>query len=664
MAEAYGVFGSFILFKEALADELGHMYRAGELERGSLKRTVWLRVFDGAGVPVDDLAAQKDTGNRVGELLQAANVAAEPRYFIESGTPAVAWTHVSGQPLALVLAKVVEEGFPVPVDNCLLILEKLSLALSAALTVEIQGESLVHGFLHPGLVIVSNDGEAQVAGFGAADELLGMLDQGDAAARFAGYMAPEVLTSRTGSKRGDVYSLGAILFQLLTGSTLPVDPGARATALSGAELAYDEQPIPDDIRALLERALADRPEDRFSSAVDFKKELDRLLYGGAYSPTTFNLALFMDRLFRSEIEVEEKERIAEAELDVTPYVKPEPAPEPEDIDPGAPAARGNKGMWIGIAGAAIAVIAVIALFFGRGPATPPVEPTPSPQDIRAKREAEQQRIKQLVDQQLQEMLAQKEEEIRTELKDRQGRIDELQKRLKDMERKAVNTGGQDTQAARREREALAQQIATEETAKKQREEALEAERQQALEEARKQAEAAAALEAAAETTAGTTEGASPTVAEEVVSSDSGEAGVSGAVSVEPEEPPPVQPEPTPVKREAAKPSTAATGALAENSFVDPTEIDSPPVLIKDRPVVWPRPALHSRRKGVVIMQATVNARGQVEDVKILRTDNDGFGIPQAASEAVRGYIYKPGSKDGVRVKTTITVTIPYAFSRR
>ena len=62
--------------------------------------------------------------------------------------------------------------------------------------------------------------------------------------------------------------------------------------------AYDDEAVPNDIRALLTKSLSSRPRERFSSASDFKKELDRLLYGGAYSPTTFNLALFMDRLFR------------------------------------------------------------------------------------------------------------------------------------------------------------------------------------------------------------------------------------------------------------------------------------------------------------------------------------------------------------------------------
>ena len=89
-----------------------------------------------------------------------------------------------------------------------------------------------------------------------------------------------------------------------------------------------------------------------------------------------------------------------------------------------------------------------------------------------------------------------------------------------------------------------------------------------------------------------------------------------------------------------------------------------PVVIKEAPVTWPRAALHSRRQGVVILQATVNASGEVEELKVLRADHEGFGIRQAVTDAVMKYRFKPATKDGVRVKTHVTVTKPYRFVNR
>jgi hypothetical protein len=64
---------------------------------------------------------------------------------------------------------------------------------------------------------------------------------------------------------------------------------------------------------------------------------------------------------------------------------------------------------------------------------------------------------------------------------------------------------------------------------------------------------------------------------------------------------------------------------------------------------------------MVICQATVDATGRVESVKVLRADEDGFGIPEAVTDAIKKYIFKPGTKDGIKIKTHATVTKRYAF---
>jgi len=636
MADPYRGVGSFILFKEVLADELGHVYRAAELDRSGIRRTIWLRFFDAEGTPAAEVSAQADTVARIGEILQSTNVAPHPRLAVEGGVPALAVDHMPGQPLSLVLRKVRAEGFPVPVDNCLLILEKIALGLAAGLTVEVGGSPLIHGFLHPGLVLVTHDGEGLVTGFGVADQLLALLDT-PAAETIRPYLAPEVLNSRTTTRRGDVYSLGAILFELLTGEPLPAQPELRPEALERAEMAYDEVPVPSDIKALLQRALAPRPEDRFSSAADFKKELDKLLYGGAYSPTTFNLALFMDRLFRSEIEVEERERSAEAQVDVSPFLKPEAPPVPEAVAEEAPRRSRGPGMWLGIAAGVAAIGVTAALLLRGGGADTGVQPTPTAQDLEAQRAAEQAKLKDMVEQELGRLMAEKEKEILAELSTRQGKIDELQTRLREMQQQG-SSAGSETAEAKRSREALEQQLAAETAAKQQREKGLEEERQRALEEARRKAAAAAAATRPSPTAvAAATDPLPP---------------APTAVAAQQAQPPP------------AEPSVPGPITVTPNMFLDPSQVDTMPSILKESAVTWPRAALYSRRHGLIILQATVNAEGRVDEVKVLRADHDGFGIPAAATDAVRKYLFEPGTKDGVKVKTYATVTIPYRFQTR
>lgn len=426
-------------------------------------------------------------------------------------------------------------------------------------------------------------------------------------------------------------------------------------------MAYDEQPIPADIKALLQRALAQRPEERFASAVDFKKELDKLLYGGAYSPTTFNLALFMDRLFRSEVEAEGRERGVEATVSVEPYLpKPEPPPPPaverefEFAAPEPAEARG-KGMWIGIAAGVVVIGLVVGFLLMRGGSSTPAQPAQSQQDIDAKNAADSAKIKEMVERELARLMAEKEKEIVSELTKRQGKIDELQRKLTDLQQGA--SPGAETAEAKRSREDLERQIAAEKAAKVEQERKLESERQRALEEAKRKAQAAAAAAAAQREPTTATVAAGPTP------STLGATARPTAALPEATQVAALEPTPAPVTETGRAPLPAVT-TVTENMFIDPSQVDTLPASLKETEVNWPRAALYSRRRGVIILQATVNSSGRVEEVKVLRADHDGFGIPEAAKEAVQKYAFKPGTKNGINVKTYATVTIPYRFQTR
>ena len=640
MARAFKVFASYLLFKEVLDDPLGHLYRTGEFDAGGVKRIVWLRVFDRSQVSADDVIAAFDRANSIASVLHSANVAAGVNCVADDGTPALACEYVSSQPLSTVFQRAADEHFPIPVDNALLIVEKIALALSGALAVEVDGGRVVHGFLHPGLIFVTTDGEGVVSGFGFGAQLLALIDDDSSKELVHPYLAPEVLLTRTASRHGDVYSLGAILFHLLSGSALPAHPEKRTQAISTAHLAYEDEPLPEDIKALLLRALADRPEERFSSAPDFKKELARLLYGGAYSPTTFNLALFMDRLFRSEIEIEEADHAEETAVDVKPYLVPvvDPTLEPLiEAELGAGSQTGNRrSLWVGIGAAAtvVAAAAITVFMMTRGPDTPPVPPTPTAAEITAQRQAQEEKMRELAQSLVAEMMAEKEEEIRKELLDRQTKIEDLQKKLQASERRAEQ--GQSTSEDQSRREELQQQIADEEEAQRVREAELEAERQRTAEDSRRQAAAHQTATAVIEEESRQAAAATPTSVPPVAASASALTPASTTDS-----------------------NTAAQGK--ENAVVDLTELDSVPVVIREQEVEWPRAARFSKRKGVVIVQATVDTDGLVEDVTVLRADDDEFGITQAVIDSVMQYRFKPGTKNGVPVKTYATVTKAYRF---
>jgi TonB family protein len=662
MADPYDVYGSCILLKMVYEDDLGHLFRAGTIEGDALGRSIWLRVLDGKGLPAEAIIASFEEARAIADAISGAQLPTDPLFFDIDGVPGMGSDYVPGQPLNLVLSRARDEAFPLQPDNTLLIVEKLALALTAGQSISVSGNPLAHGFLHPGLIYLSNDGEALVNGFGVGPTLLDAIDDPETTPGARAYLAPEVLADRMPSPAGDVYSLGAILFHLLTGTALPVNPDERPAALDAAHVAWDGEGLAKDIRTVLNRALAPDPAGRFASADGFRVELDRLIYGGSYSPTTFNLALFMDRLFRSEVEEEEIALKNEAEIDVQPYLTVEEEEPLASVESGgaggdelihSPEAipptkdtGGKKILW-GVIGAAVVIAVAAGVFWvgrGTGPQEPPPVPTPTAAEIAANRQAQDDRLRALTQAMVSEMMAEREEEIRQELIARQTRIAELQGRLQQSERRAAQ-GASEAESEAETQKKLMAEIEEQERAQREQEDALETERQEAMNEAAQQA-------AAEETTS--SDGVVVAAADPGPAVQETETSTTDT-SVAPPPPTSVPSLPT------AAPSKAPV-KVKYGDFVSPEDADNIPVVVKSQSLTWPRNAQRSKGKGVVVVQLTVGANGGVDEVVVLRADHTGWGIPEAAVEAASGYRYKPGTKDGVAIATHAFITWRYDFT--
>jgi protein TonB len=141
-------------------------------------------------------------------------------------------------------------------------------------------------------------------------------------------------------------------------------------------------------------------------------------------------------------------------------------------------------------------------------------------------------------------------------------------------------------------------------------------------------------------------------------------------------PPPPPPPRRSTRREAALPPAASATAEPDRPASPPVAPEVPaqaPVLeavrvggrilepkkIKDVRPVYPEIAKNARVQGIVILECRIGVDGRVEDVKILR------GIPlldEAASTAVRQWVYAPTLLDGQPVPVLMTVTVNFKLS--
>jgi eukaryotic-like serine/threonine-protein kinase len=150
---------------------------------------------------------------------------------------------------------------PAPLDKVLAFITQLASAIDSA-----RGAGVGHGALHPRDIFVTPD-EARATGFGVVDALDRL---GIRAPVRRPYSPPERIAGQPWSTPADVFSLGAIAFELLTGRR-PSGLGDQIGPLTGAA----EGTAVDKVRAVLARAMHERPEERFPTAIDFASALDR-----------------------------------------------------------------------------------------------------------------------------------------------------------------------------------------------------------------------------------------------------------------------------------------------------------------------------------------------------------------------------------------------------
>ena len=270
--------------------------------------------------------------------------------------------YVPGRTLDRLFSGEGQGSIPLPVEHALLIAEKLLVALEAGKPFE-KKMGAPHGFLTPGFVTISNDGDVRVYGAGLGSGLLPSLKRPAVLAASGPYIAPEVLASGKPSAAGDIYSAAAILFQALTGRTPAA--GAGTDALAGAVLAVDGSPVPEDLGKVLARGLTKDPDQREKDVVAYRKTLGKLLYGGPYAPSTFNLAFFMHQRFEKSIDKERKEMAQEETIDPKPLAAAEERKDKEARDR-AQASR------------AAAAVAVPSFGAGTSPGTTTLGGTPVP----------------------------------------------------------------------------------------------------------------------------------------------------------------------------------------------------------------------------------------------------------------------------------------------
>src|SRR4051794_4388387 len=150
---------------------------------------------------------------------------------------------------------------------------------------------IVHRDIKPHNVLVDAEGRVKVTDFGIARAGASQMTEAGSIVGTAQYLSPEQARGTNVDQRSDVYSLGIVLYELLTGTVpftgdTPVEIAMKHLSTIAEPPSTRRHDIPRDLDLIVMRALAKDPADRYQSAEEMDADLERFLRGAAVSPVT------------------------------------------------------------------------------------------------------------------------------------------------------------------------------------------------------------------------------------------------------------------------------------------------------------------------------------------------------------------------------------------
>ncbi len=248
----------------------------------------------------------------------------------------IAMEYIFGRDMRRIIPKADQMGIPFPMVYALKIASSVCEGLYYAhQKVDIYGNALniVHRDVTPENIFVSFDGTVKVLDFGIA-KAANQIEQtraGEIKGKLS-YMSPEQCMGKQLDSRSDIFSLGVVLYEWITGFKLFTGDSEVAILKSITEgkiyaPSYFKADIPEAVEAILMKSLEKDRERRYQTAWEMQYDLDQFLSQYEFTPSNIHLSNFLKQLFSDELE-EEKERLAAASRVNTPD---EAAIEPEEI---------------------------------------------------------------------------------------------------------------------------------------------------------------------------------------------------------------------------------------------------------------------------------------------------------------------------------------------
>jgi serine/threonine-protein kinase len=227
--------------------------------------------------------------------------------------------YIDGWSLHDLLARLAERGRRIDVELAVFVASRVCRALQYVY----DRAAIVHRDVSPSNIMTTREGTVKLIDFGIAAR------SGTRETALTGkpaYMAPEMVVELIADHRSDLFCLGAVLWELLTGQrlfggTTTTEVLARVVSAPIPPAGELNPAVPPAVQAILSRALERDPARRFPSAAAMGQACEHFLYDKGYGPTNLTLKDWLAALYGTP-DAKPEEEVFEVQDALEPVLEP------------------------------------------------------------------------------------------------------------------------------------------------------------------------------------------------------------------------------------------------------------------------------------------------------------------------------------------------------
>ena len=302
-------FGSFTLLAKLARGDIGDLFLARSQGAGGFEKLVIIKRIHPEFMRDDEISKLFHTEAQLAARIEHPNVRIVYEIGSNDAHHYIALEYLEGVPLVdLLLSRKRERRLADPRLIASLISQACQ-GLNAAHKIEHHGRPLVHGDINPRSIFVTDSGTTKLLDFDIVEMRGALAKRHGFVRRTIAYMSPEEVRSDVCDLRSDIFSLGVVAWEAITGRRLFKQESRDRTlaAIDRGRIpnAKDLQGgISDALNATIMRALSRDPSLRFQSAQDFGSAIDRAMLEEGPPLTPVAISTLIKAAFRPALETQ------------------------------------------------------------------------------------------------------------------------------------------------------------------------------------------------------------------------------------------------------------------------------------------------------------------------------------------------------------------------